>query len=54
MTVIVTFENLGRKTRYTALARHWTIADREKHEQMGFHEGWGQCADQLADLLKGM
>jgi uncharacterized protein YndB with AHSA1/START domain len=54
MTVIVTFENVGGKTRYTALARHWTVADRERHEQMGFHEGWGQCADQLADLLKRM
>jgi uncharacterized protein YndB with AHSA1/START domain len=52
MTVIVTFENLAGKTRYTALARHWTVADRERHEQMGFHEGWGKCADQLAELLE--
>jgi hypothetical protein len=29
MTVIVTFENESGKTRYTARARHWTIADRE-------------------------
>jgi len=21
------------------------------HEKMGFHEGWGQCADQLAALV---
>ena len=54
MTVIVTFENMDGKTRYTARARHWTVADRERHEQMGFHQGWGQCADQLADLLKRM
>jgi uncharacterized protein YndB with AHSA1/START domain len=52
MTVIVTFEPLeGGKTRYTALARHWTVEDRETHEKMGFHEGWGVCADQLAELL---
>ena len=51
MTAIVTFEDLGDgKTRYTARARHWTEADREAHEKMGFHEGWGQCADQLAEL----
>jgi len=49
-TAIVTFENEGGKTRYTARARHWTAADRDQHEQMGFHEGWGQCADQLAEL----
>ena len=52
MTVIVTFENMDGKTRYTARARHWTVADRERHEKMGFHEGWGQCADQLAALLE--
>ncbi len=51
MTVILTFENEGGGTRYTARARHWTEADREAHEKMGFHEGWGQCADQLAALL---
>jgi uncharacterized protein YndB with AHSA1/START domain len=51
MTVILTFEDEGGKTRYTARARHWTAADREAHEKMGFHEGWGQCADQLAALV---
>lgn len=49
-TAIVTFEEEDGKTRYTARARHWTVADREAHEKMGFHEGWGQCADQLAAL----
>lgn len=51
MTLIVTFEDVGGKTRYTARARHWTVADREAHEKMGFHEGWGKCADQLAALV---
>jgi uncharacterized protein YndB with AHSA1/START domain len=51
MTVIVTFEDEGGKTRYTARVRHWTVADRQAHEKMGFHEGWGQCADQLAALV---
>jgi uncharacterized protein YndB with AHSA1/START domain len=50
MTVILTFEDMGGKTRYTVRVRHWTVADREAHENMGFHEGWGQCADQLARL----
>jgi uncharacterized protein YndB with AHSA1/START domain len=36
---------------YTARVRHWTVADRESHEKMGFHQGWGQCADQLATLI---
>ena len=49
-TGILTFEDEGGQTRYIARARHWTVADREQHEQMGFHVGWGICADQLAAL----
>ena len=52
MTVIVTFENLGGKTNYTARVRHWTDADREAHERMGFHDGWAMCTEQLADLVE--
>jgi len=51
MTVILTFEDEGGRTRYTARVRHWTAEDRETHEKMGFHQGWGQCADQLAALV---
>jgi uncharacterized protein YndB with AHSA1/START domain len=52
MTLVLSFDDLGGgRTRYTARALHWTAADREAHEKMGFHEGWGQCADQLASLL---
>jgi uncharacterized protein YndB with AHSA1/START domain len=54
MTVVLTFEPSGGKTLYTARVLHWTVADRQHHEQMGFHQGWGQCTDQLADLLKRM
>jgi uncharacterized protein YndB with AHSA1/START domain len=54
MTVILTFEDEGGagsgKTRYTARVRHWTAADREMHEKMGFHHGWGIATDQLAAL----
>jgi uncharacterized protein YndB with AHSA1/START domain len=52
MTVILTFEPEGGKTRYTARVRHWSDEDLKTHEQMGFHRGWGQCADQLAALAK--
>ncbi len=45
------FEDEGGKTKYTALVRHWTVADRETHEKIGFHQGWGQCADQLEALV---
>jgi uncharacterized protein YndB with AHSA1/START domain len=53
MTVVLTFEPLeGGRTRYTARVLHFTVADRERHGQMGFHAGWGQCADQLEALAK--
>lgn len=51
MTMILTFEDEGGKTRYTARVRHWTVADRETHEKMGFHAGWGLCTDQLEALV---
>ena len=45
---VITFEDAtGGKTKYTARALHWTLADKEAHETMGFHEGWGVCTDQL-------
>ena len=52
MTCIITFEDAPTgKTKYTARVRHWSVADRETHEKMGFHQGWGQCADQLNELV---
>ena len=51
MTCVQTFESVGGKTRYTARARHWSDASVEQHEQMGFHEGWSQTAEQLAELV---
>lgn len=52
MTAVLTFEDAGAgKTKYTARVLHWTVADREAHEKMGFHQGWGQCASQLETLV---
>ena len=54
MTVILTFEDLGGKTRYTARVVHWTEADRETHEKMGFAQGWGTATDQLTALVRSI
>src|SRR3954471_21965140 len=51
-TVVLTFEEEGDKTRYTARALHWTKEDCEAHEKMGFHQGWGIATDQMAALAK--
>lgn len=41
-------------TKYTARALHWNAADREAHEKMGFHKGWGAAADQLESLAQSL
>ena len=52
MTVALTFEDQGGKTKYTARVQHWSVADREAHEKMGFHQGWVLCTEQLATLVE--
>ena len=49
-TGVLTVEDEGGKTRYTARARHWTVEDARAHEALGFHVGWGIATDQLAAL----
>jgi uncharacterized protein YndB with AHSA1/START domain len=52
-TGILTFEDAGNgQTRYTARAVHWTKENREAHEKMGFHEGWGAATDQMTALAR--
>jgi uncharacterized protein YndB with AHSA1/START domain len=51
MTVVLTFEDEGGKTRYTARVRHWTKEDYDTHQKMGFEVGWGICADQMTALI---
>ena len=52
MVVTVTFEPQGEGTLYTARVRHWTEEAMRRHEAMGFHEGWGTVAGQLAALAE--
>lgn len=53
-TGLLEFEDLGGgKTKYTGIARHWTVDACKKHEEMGFHEGWGTCIDQLVEYIQG-
>lgn len=53
-TAIVTMQDHGAGTKYTAYALHGTAANRETHEKMGFHEGWGTAIGQLAALAEGL
>ena len=53
MAASITFADApGGGTLYRASARHWSVEARERHEAMGFHEGWGVAADQLETLAR--
>ena len=54
-TAIVTFEDHGDgRTRYKAVAMHRNAVDRDTHERMGFHDGWGTVAAQLERVAQGL
>lgn len=52
-TAILSFFPQGESTRYQAIALHQDPEGRERHEKMGFHEGWGTVLDQLVATYKG-
>lgn len=51
-TAIITLADHPEGTKYTARALHKDEADRQKHKDMGFEEGWGICIDQLGKLAE--
>ena len=53
-TAILTLEPHGKGTRYTAIGMHRDEAGRKRHEEMGFHSGWGKALDQLVAHAKTM
>lgn len=52
MTLVLDFLPREGGALYRARALHWSVADREKHEAMGFHQGWPICTEQLAALVE--
>jgi uncharacterized protein YndB with AHSA1/START domain len=54
-TAIHTFADAGDgKTRYTATVLHKDSVDAKTHQDMGFHDGWGTCADQLGEVARSL
>jgi uncharacterized protein YndB with AHSA1/START domain len=51
-TAVILLEPQGKGTKYTAIAIHQDEEGRNRHEKMGFHEGWGKALDQLVELAK--
>jgi uncharacterized protein YndB with AHSA1/START domain len=53
-TAVITMQPEGSGTRYVARAIHGDRAARDKHEEMGFFDGWGAALDQLVEVAKAM
>jgi uncharacterized protein YndB with AHSA1/START domain len=52
MTAVITLQDHPLGTDYVAHVMHKSNADRAMHEQMGFYDGWGTVAEQLAVLAE--
>ena len=51
-TAVITLADEAGGTRYTATAMHPDKATRERHEALGFYQGWNICIDQLEALAQ--
>ena len=49
-TAVITMAAADGGSRYTATVMHPDDATRDRHEQMGFFDGWNTCITQLDDL----
>ncbi|MBX0300063.1 SRPBCC family protein [Cryobacterium sp. 1639] len=52
VTAVMTFADHPDGTEYTATAMHRSVADRDQHADLGFHDGWGTVIRQLAELVE--
>ena len=50
-TAVILLEPENTGTRYTAIAIHCDAEGKQKHEQMGFHDGWSTVLDQLVEYM---
>lgn len=53
-TAEITLEPKGSGTLYRAVAIHGDPDARRRHEEMGFHEGWGTVLTQLVEYAKSL
>lgn len=51
-SAVITLRPHAAGTAYSAIALHKNDADRTKHAEMGFLQGWATALDQLAGLVE--
>lgn len=52
ITAIITLKDHRDGTAYEAYVMHQDKAVRDRHEEMGFYDGWGTVVGQLAKLVE--
>lgn len=52
ITAVITFRDHPDGTDYAAHVMHANAPDRARHEELGFHDGWGTVTAQLAALVE--
>ena len=52
MTAIITLADASGGTRYVATVMHPDKATRDRHEELGFFDGWNTCITQLEALAQ--
>ncbi|MCY1033336.1 SRPBCC family protein [Corallococcus sp. BB11-1] len=52
MTASITLREHPQGTEYLAHVMHTNPADRNKHQELGFFDGWGTVTEQLAALAE--
>ena len=50
-TAVITITAKGKGSQYKVVALHGDEANRKRHEDMGFHHGWGAALDQMVALI---
>ena len=53
ITAIITLDEVIEGTAYRAHVMHKSPDDRDMHSELGFMDGWGSVAAQLARLVEG-
>jgi len=54
MTAAITMADEGNGTRYIATVMHPDAATKDRHEEMGFFQGWNTCIDQLEAFARAL
>jgi len=51
MTAVITMSDHPEGTSYEAIVMHANSAERDRHDKLGFEDGWGTAIRQLGELV---